>query len=120
MRLKRDTWILLGVLALTAAFIGFKLVEAERLRKDAPASSTPPPPYGVLGKDEWEARQRLQPLIDRLQNDPRRMHPSEVSQPPEPPPVPLTDAEKKEIYERYYANELKRGPSPISEPPQER
>ncbi|WP_300662289.1 hypothetical protein [Hydrogenophaga sp.] len=120
MKLKRDTWILLGVLALTAAFIGYKLVEAERLRKDAPASSTPPPPYGVLGKDEWEARKRLQPIFDEIENHPGFNRHSNASQPPEQQAVPLTDAELKEIKERYYANELKRGPSPISEPPQEK
>ena len=120
MKLKRDTWILLGVLTLTAGYIWFRADEAERLSQDTQAEPATYVPAVPAERKDWEARKRMEPTLERLANDPRFTHPSNVTQTSEPLPVPLTDAEKKEISERYYANELKRGPSPISEPPQEK
>lgn len=120
MKLKRDTWILLGVLTLTAGYIWFRADEAERLSQATQAEPATYVPAVPAERKDWEARKRMEPTLERLANDPRFTHPTNVSQTSEAPAVPLTDAEKKEIYERHYANELKRGPSPISEPPQEK
>lgn len=120
MRLKRDTWILLGVLTLAVVYMWFKADEAKRLKQDSPVQPATYAPVVPAERKAWEERQRMEPILERLANDPRFNPPGSASQTSDPPPVGLTEAEKKEIYERYYANELKRGPSPIGEPPQEK
>jgi len=100
MKLKRDTWMLLGVLGLVAGYAWFMSDKAKRAPREDGAKPASIVPLVPSEKKNWEAREKMMPLVNRIANDPSLQHPSNTQKTPEPSIAPLTQAEKEALYER--------------------